>query len=317
MEIRTVALIGAGAVGSYFIQGLEGCKNVEFVLIAEGDRKERLAVQGVKINGIVHHPVVKAPEESYGVDLILIAVKFDALEEAARMAAKMTAEHTMILSVLNGVESESIVGKEVGMQHVLYSVMRIQAWKEGDNILFDPEVTAGLFFGEKSISEKRSDRIHAIETLFAGTGVRCTYVPDMMGEIWNKYASNISRNIPQAMLGVGYGAYDDSENVAWIRDRLNEEVHNVAQAMGISIPNSIVSTNQKTQTVDKFARFSTLQDLDARKHTEVEMLLGTLIRMATKVDVQVPYSTFSYHFIKALEEKNDGMFNYSHENQIV
>ena len=45
MEIRTVALIGAGAVGSYFIQGLEGCKNVEFVLIAEGDRKERLAVQ--------------------------------------------------------------------------------------------------------------------------------------------------------------------------------------------------------------------------------------------------------------------------------
>ncbi|MCR4748848.1 MAG: 2-dehydropantoate 2-reductase [Lachnospiraceae bacterium] len=310
MKIKTVALIGAGAVGAYFIQGLAGLDDIDFTLIAQGDRKIRLSSQGVMINDIVYHPKVKTPQEAYGTDLILIAVKYNAIEEASKMAASMTAEHTMILSVLNGLDSESIVGKEAGMEHMLYSLMRIQAWREGDNILFDPKVTAGLFFGEKSSTGDKSDRVCAVEALFEGTGVRCTYVPNMEGEMWNKYAGNISRNIPQAMLGVGCGAYEDSEHVARISDMLMKEVHDVARAMGIIIPPSVSSGSSSFKTVDRSARFSTLQDLDAGRHTEVEMLLGNLIGLAQSVNVEVPFCTFSYHFIKALEEKNDGKFAY-------
>ena len=307
--IRRVALIGAGAVGSYFIWGLAKRKDVELTLIAEGDRLKRLAEGGININGETYRPVVKAPRDAGTADLIIIAVKYAAIEDAARMAALMTGEDTLILSVLNGLDSEEVVGRAAGMEHMLYSIMRIQSWREGDTVRFDPEATAGIFFGEGKKSD-RTDRVRAVEELFKGSLVRYTFVPDMQGEIWSKFLANICRNIPQAMLGVGSGAYEDSSHVAWIQEALDREVHEVASAKGIVIPQAAPAVIATWRMVEKSARFSTLQDLDAHRHTEVDMFLGTLMRLAGEAGVPVPCSTMAYHFIKALEEKNDGLFDY-------
>ena len=53
-----------------------------------------------------------------------------------------------------------------------------------------------------------------------------------------------------------------------------------------------------------------IQDLDNKRHTEIEMFGGTMIEMGKKYNIAVPYATFCYHAIKALEEKNDGKFDY-------
>ena len=58
------------------------------------------------------------------------------------------------------------------------------------------------------------------------------------------------------------------------------------------------------------ARYSTLQDIDAGRHTEVEMFLGVLMNRARSVQVETPVSAVIYHMIKAMEEKNDGKFAY-------
>ena len=309
-SIRSAVLIGAGAVGAYFVQGLMKKKDITFAVVAEGDRRERLKEQGLRINGETLFPAVKTPAEAHGADLILIAVKYSAIREAARMAAEIATEQTVILSVLNGLDSEEIVGDAAGKEHMLYSIMRIQSWRDQGEILFDPAATAGMFFGELGSREK-TERVRAIEELFADTEIRCTFVPDILAEIWSKFASNISRNLPQAMLGVGYGAYEDSDHAAYLRDIMDAEVHAVAEAKGIHIPPMSGQAAAAWQTVDKSARFSTLQDLDAHRHTEVDMFLGTLMRIAEEVQVPVPCCTYAYHFIKALEEKNDGKFDYT------
>ena len=59
-----------------------------------------------------------------------------------------------------------------------------------------------------------------------------------------------------------------------------------------------------------FARFSTLQDIDAKRHTEIEMFAGEMIRMGKELGIEVPYCEYTYHLIKSLEEKNDGKFEY-------
>lgn len=51
MKIKSVALLGAGAVGAYIIWGLSEVKNIEFGIVAEGSRKERLERDGIGING--------------------------------------------------------------------------------------------------------------------------------------------------------------------------------------------------------------------------------------------------------------------------
>ena len=65
------------------------------------------------------------------------------------------------------------------------------------------------------------------------------------------------------------------------------------------------------------ARYSTLQDLDAGRHTEIDMFSGALMRMGKELGIPTPYNEFTYHMIKALEEKNDGLFDYEEKNASI
>ena len=56
------------------------------------------------------------------------------------------------------------------------------------------------------------------------------------------------------------------------------------------------------------SRYSTLQDIDAGRRTEVDSLCGYLIKMARENGIEVPYIEYTYHAIKAIEEKNEGLF---------
>ena len=49
MRIKSVAVLGAGAVGSYIIWGLSNRKDIKLGVIAEGERKERLEKNGCLI----------------------------------------------------------------------------------------------------------------------------------------------------------------------------------------------------------------------------------------------------------------------------
>ncbi|MCQ2751724.1 MAG: hypothetical protein MJ189_01285 [Coriobacteriales bacterium] len=64
MQIKNVALIGAGAVGAYFIYGFSGLENLSFCVVAEGESAEKIKTDGVIINEKTYHPVIKTPEEA-------------------------------------------------------------------------------------------------------------------------------------------------------------------------------------------------------------------------------------------------------------
>ena len=125
-------------------------------------------------------------------------------------------------------------------------------------------------------------------------------------EIWNKYASNIAQNLPQAILSVGFQAYKDSTHVYSIAEHLWKEVARVANAKGIPLTEEFTLF----RGVKPEARFSTLQDLDSGRHTEIEMFAGEMMRMGKELGIAVPYCEYTYHLIKSLEEKNDGKFEY-------
>ena len=112
-----------------------------------------------------------------------------------------------------------------------------------------------------------------------------------------------------AMLGVGVGAYGDSRHVAALREGLVKELDAIAEAKGIDISLADPSSTRGSK-VFKRARYSTLQDLDAKRHTEVDMFSGAIIRMGKELGIPTPYNEFAFHMLKALEEKNDGMFDY-------
>lgn len=301
MKIKRVALLGAGAVGAYFIWGLSEKLGDDFCVVAKGERKERLKTEGLVINGKQYLFPVKEPQEIKDIDLLLIASKQDALIDALGDIQTIVNEKTIVMSLLNGVTSEEMIGNAVGMEHMLYSVMRIASVRKGNEIIFSTEHTAGVYVGERDEKEP-TERVLAVEELFQNTGIRYHFVGNIILDMWFKYASNIAQNLPQAILGVGFQAYVDSCHVHYIAERLWKEVALVANAKGIPLTDKFVLF----QGVKPEARFSTLQDLDAKRHTEIEMLAGEMIKMGQECGINVPYCEYTYHLVKALEEKNDG-----------
>ena len=303
MKIKRVALLGAGAVGAYFIWGLSEKLGDDFCVVAKGERKERLKTEGLVINGKQYLFPVKEPQEIKDIDLLLIASKQDALIDALGDIQTIVNEKTIVMSLLNGVTSEEMIGNAVGMEHMLYSVMRIASVRKGNEIIFSTEHTAGVYVGERDEKEP-TERVLAVEELFQNTGIRYNFVENIILDMWFKYASNIAQNLPQAILGVGFQAYVDSSHVHYIAERLWKEVALVANAKGIPLTDKFVLF----QGVKPEARFSTLQDQDAKRHTEIEMLAGEMIKMGQECGINVPYCEYTYHLVKALEEKNDGKF---------
>ena len=283
MKIRSVAVLGAGAVGSYFVYGLADKKDIDLCVVADGARKERLEREGITIDDKkevrTFRPVVRTPEEARGVDLLLVAVKYTALDAVLGDIATIAAPGTVVLSLLNGIDSEEKIGAVIDPSQIVYSLMRVPV---------------------------KSGRIAAIEELFADTACGVYFVEDIVQDQWAKYASNICYNLPQAVLDLPFGAYFDSEHLAFLREKLFDEVQRVGAAMGIKV----LSPSLAWDSCAKTARFSTLQDLDAGRHTEIDMFAGVLMEKAKAAGISVPYTEYTYHAIKALEEKNDGRFRY-------
>ena len=310
MKIKTVAVLGAGAVGSYVIWGLSGRKDIRLGVIAEGERAQRLK-NGCTINGTVYHPEVWTPQEANGVDLLIVSLKYGALPGAMESIHRIIGKNTTVMSLMNGVDSEELIAREIGDSHMIYSVIKVASHKEGNGYCFNPETTIGIIFGEISVPYQ-SERVQALEALFADTGLHYRSTEYIREEMWSKFRLNVCNNLPQAILGAGVGCYRDSIHMKAISDGLRKELEAIAAAKKIDISKSSASSSHGS-AVPPSARYSTLQDLDAGRHTEIDMFSGALIRMGRELGIPTPYNEYTYHIIKALEEKNDGKFDYSKE----
>ncbi|MBU5470426.1 MAG: 2-dehydropantoate 2-reductase [Lachnospiraceae bacterium] len=310
MKINSVAILGAGAVGSYVIWGLMESgvtDSVRLGVIAQGERAERLK-KGIIINDKVYNPEVWTPEEAQGVDLLIVSVKYGALTQAVTDIKKIVSKNTIVMSLMNGVDSEEIIAKEIGMSNIVHSLIKVASRRDGEGYRFDPETTIGIIFGEKK-EPYRSERIVAIEELFKDSGVHYRNTEYIVEEMWSKFRLNVCNNLPQAVLGAGVGCYQDSEHMKAISDGLKGELEAIANAKGIDM-SKLDKSSARGSKVPKTARYSTLQDLDAKRHTEIDMFSGALIRMGRELGIPTPYNEYTYHIIKALEEKNDGRFDY-------
>lgn len=314
MKIESVAVLGAGAVGSYVIWGLSEKAGVRLGVVAEGERAERLKQNGCAVNGTVYRPEVWTPQEAHSVDLLVVALKYGALPGAMESIRAVVGEHTVVMSLMNGVDSEELIGAQVGDEKVIRSLIKVASHKEEDGYHFDPDATLGIIFGEE-YAPFESERVRAIVDLFEGTGIHYRVTDEIRAEMWSKFRLNVCNNLPQAILGAGVGCYRDSEHMKAISEGLRRELEAIAAAKGIDLRK--VDTSGRGSAVPPTARYSTLQDLDAKRHTEIDMFSGALMRMGEELGIPTPYNEYTYHMIKALEEKNDGKFDYTGNEEVT
>ena len=76
-------------------------------------------------SGSSYHPEVWTPDEAQDVDLMVVALKYGSLEGTLKSIQKTTGGHTVVMSLMNGVDSEEIIGRTVGTEHVLPALIKV------------------------------------------------------------------------------------------------------------------------------------------------------------------------------------------------
>ena len=114
MKIKRVAVLGAGAVGSYVIWGLSKCTDIRLGVIAEGERAERLK-KGCMINGTMYHPEVWTPQEAKATDLLIVALKYGALPGVMESIRTITEENTIVMSLMKSLNRIMIMLLKLSM----------------------------------------------------------------------------------------------------------------------------------------------------------------------------------------------------------
>lgn len=304
MKIGKVTLIGLGAMGSFFAPRLmNGLREGDFRVLAEGARRERLENTGVTINGTNYRfPIVEPGETGAPADLIIMAVKDMGLEQAIRDIANQVGEHTRILCVMNGIESEEKLAAVYGWEHVLYSFMRVSIVMDNGVTNYNPD-KGFVHFGEKD-NTVYSQRVEAVRELFDRCRIPYKINTDMIHGMWFKFMCNVGENMTCALLGIPFGVFRTSESANVLRRAAMREVAAIAQKKGISLGEEEMAKQEKViMALPEQNKPSTLQDLEHGRKTEVEMFSGTVIRLGGELGVETPVNRVLYHGIKVLEEK--------------
>lgn len=300
--MKRVVVMGAGAMGGFYASRFYELDTENIFLIADGARYERLKNHGLMVNGKRYDiPLIRPSEKVTRADLLLVAVKNQHLPRSVQEMGCCVGEGTAILSVMNGIDSEERIGAAHGKEKVLYALaVGIDAVKEGNNITVNSP--GKIIFGEM-INKTISDRVKRAQELLDRAGLKHETQEDMVRALWWKFMINMGVNQVSAVLRAPYGVFQKSQEARELMDTAMREVVMVAEKAGVALyEKDIQDWYSFLMTMGPHGKTSMVQDVEAKRKTEVEMFSGKLIELGAKYGVATPVNQALFRFIKIIEQ---------------
>jgi len=306
-SIETISIIGAGALGAVYAAMLYDMDPRSVAFVAGGERAERLRREGVVVNGKSYHIPVLTPDDlSAPCDLVIVAVKDQHLDQAIANMKNRVGDQTLILSVMNGIESEERLGAAYGMQKVLYCVaLGIDALREENRVTYTTQ--GKLFIGEAD-NAALTERLRRVQALFEKTGIVYETPPDMLRILWWKFMINVGINQTSAVLRAPYGRFQTEREPRDLMHAAMREVVALAAKAGVDLAEvDIDAFDPFLMRLNPQGKTSMLQDVEAGRKTEVEMFAGRVIELGRRYEVPTPVNQNLFYQIRKIE--SDGATN--------
>ncbi len=301
-EIQKVAILGAGAMGAYFAARFFDTPGFSTVLIASGQRLERLKKDGIVVNGKPYFiPAIRPEEADTPVDLIIVALKHHQLAEAVQALGKLVGDATTFLSVMNGLESEETIGAIYGMDKILYAIsLGIDAQRQGNQVTYTNP--GRHFFGEAENSSI-SPKVRRVQAAFEKAGISYETPPDMTRMLWWKFLINVGINQASAVTRAPYAVFQSNPDAQGLMEALMQEVVTLAKASNVNLTQQdIRNWYPVLQTLSPQGKTSMLQDIEAGRKTEVEAFSGKVIELGKALAVPTPVNHAIFQIIRVLEQ---------------
>lgn len=301
MEIKKVSIIGQGALGILFgHQMRKHMPKEDLRFIADAKRIARYQKESVYCNGERCDFEYVAPDAATEpADLLLFAVKYNALRDAVAAAKNHVGPNTIILSLLNGISSEGIIAETYGMEHILYCVAQgMDAMKEGNALTYHNMGLLSFGSGEQAISEKAK----TVDRFFTKMEIPHEIPDDMKHRMWGKFMTNVGVNQTSAVYGCNYGCLQ-AEGPA--RDMM---ILAMREVMALSKLENVLLTEDDLSywlnvlsTLSIEGKPSMRQDVEAKRLSEVELFAGTVLAFGKKHNYPTPVNQIFYDKMLAME----------------
>lgn len=300
--IETVAIIGLGALGILYGTYLSKHMPKESIrIIADADRIRRYQESRIYSNGVACDFHYVTPDEKMEpADLVIFAVKYNGLAEAIEAMSNQIGDNTIILSALNGISSEGMIGEAYGMNKLLYCVAQgMDAVKVDNQLTY--ENMGMLVFGEQK-TEYITEKMQVVADFFDRVSMPYQLDMDMNKRLWGKFMLNVGVN---QVVAVCEGNYGDILVEGPHRDTMiaaMREVLILSEYEGVYLTEE--DLNYWLVVLSKLShkgKPSMRQDLEAKRRSEVELFAGTVRKMAKKHGILVPVNDYLYERIMEME----------------
>lgn len=306
-KIKNVLICGVGAIGSIYAVKISENKNCNLKVLVDPERLEKYQKQPILFNGTSYvFDYITNDEKNFVADLIIIATKNNALPKVIEMIEPFISKNTTIISLLNGLSSEDELIKHFGKEKVLYSYyIGHTSTRVGRSISHDDEYKT--VFGDSN-NTVLSEKVLALKNFFDETCIKYEIPEDMDYAKWWKFLVNVGYNQASAVLNADYGVFQTHFLSNEIAIKLMEETVSIAKLEGVKNTEKMIpEVLNVIETMLPQTRTSMLQDIDAKRETEVDVFAGYVSKLGKKHGIQTPYNDVFYSVIKAIDEKNKNL----------
>lgn len=305
-----VVIFGVGAMGCLFAARL----NREAQVTVVGHWPEQLLAlerHGIRLLerdgstttarvGVTNDPLrVSSP------DLVLVLVKSTQTQHAAAMARRLMGSDPrcpLVLTLQNGLGNREVLAREVGWERTACGVTA-----QGATVLAPGRVRhAGHGPTFVGVEGNRRGALEPVARLLNDVGLRTELRED--GEVlrWEKLALNAAINPLTALLGVSNGRLAREPGTHPLLAAAAREVVAVARARGLVLFGAQPGLLDRVLEVCRQSaqnRSSMLQDISARRRTEIDAICGEVVKKGREVQVATPINALFLQRVHELESR--------------
>jgi 2-dehydropantoate 2-reductase len=300
-----ICVVGCGAVGSLFAANLSLLEDVDVVAYDLSEAHvEAINASGLRLSGagdVLGRPRATTDAAEIGpCDFGIVATKAMHTEGAIAATAASFSDGS-VATVQNGIGNEEVLarhvervirgttfpaGKIVAPGHVQWDV-------KGDTTLgpFEPSPASYV-------------QVERLADACTRAGLPTHAVRDARGPQWRKVIFNAATNPIGALTGLTHGRVCERPDLRALVSGLVSEGRAVAAAQAIELdsdPEALVDHAARPE-VGYNHKASMLQDVEARRTTEIDYLNGGIVRFGREYGVATPLNEAIWALVKGVEQ---------------
>eukprot|EP01030_Chromulinospumella_sphaerica_P018484 gene18484-18350_t len=304
-----VAIVGAGAIGGFIGTRLAQAGRCQLSALARGATLAALREHGWRLQ--MGEQLLQAPchasddAAALGVqDLVIIAVKGQALAAVAQQIGPMIGPDTLILPAMNGVpwwfgtgnaamgtaplqsvDAGGVIAAALPAAQVLGCVVHAST-STPEAGLVSHKMGNGLIIGEPAGGI--TPRAEQVGQLLRGAGFDVTVSPNIRQDIWYKLWGNMTLNPVSAITGATADRILDDQLVAEFCRAAMREAQQIGALIGCPIAETPEQRHLVTRKLGAF-KSSMLQDANAGRTLELDALVAAVREIGQRVGVATPF----------------------------